>query len=117
VTVVIQQDDFDSGRGVGWIDDLDEPISAVSVQQMACDAEIRYATVGPNGEVLDLGKAQRLFSAAQRIALSLRDGGCVLGDCSAPPGWCHAHHVKEWKAHDGPTDINNGTNREYVLQR
>jgi len=108
VNIVITKEDFDTGHGVGWVDDLDEPISAATVQQYACDAELRQVILGPNGEILELGKAQRLFTAAQRIALAVRDGGCVWTGCTAPPGWCHAHHVDAWKADDGPTDINNG---------
>jgi len=108
VNIVITKEDFDTGHGVGWVDDLDEPIPAATVQQYACDAELRQVILGPNGEILELGKAQRLFTAAQRIALAIRDGGCVWTGCTAPPGWCHAHHVDAWKADDGPTDINNG---------
>ena len=108
VNVVITRENLDTGRGVGWVDDLDEPISAATVQQLACDAELREIVLGPGGEILELGKAQRLFTAAQRIALAVRDGGCTWYDCTAPPGWCHAHHVEEWEADDGPTDINNG---------
>ena len=81
---------------------------AATVQQFACDAELREIVVGLGGEILELGKAQRLFTAAQRIALAVRDGGCTWYDCTAPPGWCHAHHVDEWDADNGPTDINNG---------
>jgi hypothetical protein len=50
---------------------------------------------------------ERYFTPAQRRALAVRDGGCVGPGCTAPPSWCHAHHVIEWE-HGGPTDIDNG---------
>jgi len=37
----------------------------------------------------------------------VRDGGCVGPNCTAPPSWCHAHHVIEWE-HGGRTDVDNG---------
>ena len=27
--------------------------------------------------------------------------------CTAPPGWCQAHHLKFWLRDRGPTDIEN----------
>lgn len=37
----------------------------------------------------------------------MRDGGCVWPHCTAPPGWCEAHHVKEYDA-GGETNVDNG---------
>ncbi|MEP6479745.1 MAG: DUF222 domain-containing protein [Rhodoglobus sp.] len=109
VMAVVQLSDLRSGTGVGWLDDVEEPVSAATIQELACDAGFRRMLLGTNGEVLALGRTERLFSTAQRLALAVRDGGCVWSGCSAPPSWCHAHHVREWTAHDGPTDIDNGT--------
>lgn len=108
VMAVVQLSDLQSGTGIGWLDDVDEPVSAASIQELACDAGFRRILLGIHGEVLALGRTERLFSTAQRLALGVRDGGCVWNGCSAPPSWCHAHHVREWTAHDGPTDIDNG---------
>lgn len=66
---------------------------------MSCD--------GPDGAVLSLGRAVRLFTASQRRAMLARDGGCVIPGCTAPPGWLEAHHVHPW-AQGGPTDVDSG---------
>ena len=55
---------------------------------------------------LDLGRATRVVSPAQRQALAVRDGGCVFPGCRRPVGWCEAHHVWHW-LDGGPTDLGN----------
>lgn len=107
VVAVIQLKDLHSGRGVGWLDDVLEPVSAATIRQLVCDGGVRPIVLGDSGEVLHLGRTQRLFSTAQRRALAVRDGGCVWPGCAAPPGWCQAHHVTEWE-HGGATDVDNG---------
>ncbi|AMB59590.1 HNH endonuclease signature motif containing protein [Microterricola viridarii] len=64
--------------------------------------------LGGTGEVLDLGRARRTFTRAQRIALAERDGGCAWPGCPHPPGYAEAHHLKWWEKDDGPTDLANG---------
>src|SRR6266511_640383 len=56
------------------------------------------------GELLDLGRAARLVSTAQRRALTLRDQGCRFPGCDRPPQWTDAHHLIPW-AHGGPTNL------------
>jgi hypothetical protein len=107
VNAVITLDDLRNGTGVGWLDDSIEPVPASVVQELACDAGFRTMLLGDSGEVLRQGFLQRYFTAAQRRALAVRDGGCVDPSCTAPPSWCHAHHVKFWE-NDGPTDVDNG---------
>ncbi|MGV8896656.1 MAG: DUF222 domain-containing protein [Rhodoglobus sp.] len=107
VVAVITLSDLESGAGVGWLDGVDEPVSAATVQELACDGGVKVLTMGSNGEVLNLGRTQRLFSRQQRLALAAVDGGCVWNGCHAPPSWCHAHHVKEF-GQGGLTDIDNG---------
>lgn len=106
VTAVITLDDLRRGTGVGFVDDVAEPVSATTVQQLVCANGFAPLLLGDNGEVLMLGHTQRRFSPAQVQALRARDGGCV--NCGAPPGWCDAHHIDFWARDDGPTDIDNG---------
>ncbi|MDJ0334777.1 DUF222 domain-containing protein [Salinibacterium sp. G-O1] len=107
VVAVIKLSDLENGTGVGWLDDVDEPVSSATVRELACDGGVKVLTVGSNGEVLNLGRTQRLFSRHQRLALAAVDGGCVWNGCHAPPSWCHAHHVKEF-GQGGLTDVDNG---------
>ncbi|MCU1482102.1 MAG: endonuclease [Subtercola sp.] len=104
-------EDVVSGRGVGWIDGIDEPVPPSVVQQTICHADIITTVFGEHGEVLQLGKTRRLFSAAQNRALANRDGGCVWRGCNRPPQFCESHHVVDWKDNSylpGVTDVGNG---------
>ena len=47
-------------------------------------------------------------------ALAVRDGGSVWPGSHSPSSWCDGHHVKEFEADDGPTNIDNGVLLEYV---
>jgi Domain of unknown function (DUF222)/HNH endonuclease len=61
---------------------------------------------GAPTQPLEVGRASRVVSAAQRAALVVRDGGCAVAGCDRPPGWCEAHHLVHW-LHGGPTDLEN----------
>jgi len=111
VTVQISLDDYESGRAIGWIDGITEPVAPSVVEQMRCHSPIVPIVLGDNGRVLHLGKTKRLFSPSQLKALAARDGGCVVQGCDAPPSDCEAHHVEPWKSPDyapGRTDVDNG---------
>ncbi|MPY97995.1 MAG: DUF222 domain-containing protein [Actinophytocola sp.] len=89
-------------RGQAMLGDL--PISAQQARYWACDAGVIPAVLGSEGEILDLGRNERLVTLAQRRALELRDKCCIK--CGRPPKWCHAHHIIHW-LDLGPTDIDN----------
>jgi hypothetical protein len=84
-----------------------ERLSAADARRLACNARLIPAVLGKASEVLDLGRAQRLFTAAQRRALLLRDRTCRAEDCDIPGTWSEAHHWVPW-AHGGRTDVDNG---------
>ena len=106
VVVRMTREDLETGLGVGEIDGVARPVSASAVRRAAADAEIIPVVLGGRSEVLDWGRARRLFTQAQRLALVERDGGCAW--CNAPPSWCEAHHIRWWDRDDGPTDLSNG---------
>ncbi|MFB2557030.1 HNH endonuclease signature motif containing protein [Herbiconiux liangxiaofengii] len=111
VNVHITLDDLEAGRGVGWIDGIDEPVPASTIALLRCHSPIAATLFGDRGEVLYHGKTRRLFSSAQNRALAARDGGCVWPDCDRPPSFCETHHADEWVSDDHPpgrTDIDNG---------
>lgn len=81
---------------------IDEPTAA----QVACDAATVTHLATPEGEPLALGRKTRVWSTAQRRALTVRDGG----HCRFPGCWrriADIHHQKPW-TEGGPTDIGNG---------
>ncbi len=57
---------------------------------------------------LYLGRAKRLASPDQRIALYATDRGCSFPGCDVPGYLCDVHHLTDW-AHGGPTNIDNLT--------
>jgi hypothetical protein len=82
------------------------PISQPWLARHLCDAVLQAALIGRNGNVLNLGRAQRTITTVQRRALIARDGGCVIPGCHAPGAWCDGHHVRWWSK-GGRTDIAN----------
>lgn len=82
-------------------------LSAGEVRRLACNAGIVPVVLGGASEVLDLGRARRLFTAAQRRALLLRDRTCRAEGCDIPGTWAEAHHWVPWSS-EGPTDLANG---------
>lgn len=107
VVITVKAEDLHGGIGTGWLDDVLEPVSIPTVRTEICTGGTRLLVEGPNGEPLWLGRSQRLFTPAQKIALAARDGGCIWWGCTAPPGWTEAHHALE-HGRDGPTDVDNG---------
>jgi Domain of unknown function (DUF222)/HNH endonuclease len=107
VVVTIRETDLRSGLGAALLPTGDA-VSASTARRMACDARIMPAVLGGDSMPLDLGRARRLFTPAQRRALALRDGdGCAFPGCDRPGTWTEAHHRVHW-ADGGPTDVSNG---------
>ena len=64
--------------------------------------------VDPKGNPLYLGREERLYSAKQRIALAVRDGGCLFPGCPMPASYCEAHHIDHFARDKGRTDVDRG---------
>lgn len=107
-TVVVRMnlDDLQAGVGAATVDGMSQPIPVSAVRHMAADAHVIPCVLGGAGEILDWGRAKRLFTPAQKLALAGRDGGCI--SCGAPPQWCHVHHLDWWDRDVGRTDLGNG---------
>ena len=121
VRVLVTADALSSGDGVGHVEGggatgsggtgLGVSIATVSistVERLACADGTIALNFDLNGQPLKLGRTQRLFSTAQRIALAARDGGCRWTDCDRPPSWTEAHHIDHWLADGGRTDVADG---------
>ncbi len=67
-------------------------------------------------EPLLAGRSVRLATPAQRKALALRDGGCVIPGCTIAAPYTQPHHVTGW-ALDGPTDLPNLASLCFVHHR
>ena len=93
------------GAGSSVTDDGLELTPSV-VRRLACDADIIPVVLGGRGEVLDVGRTQRLVTPALWRALVCRDQHCAFPGCTRPPLMCHAHHVRHW-ANGGATSLQN----------
>jgi hypothetical protein len=83
------------------------PVGTDTGERALCDAWIARVVLGPAGDILDQGRRIRHFTAAQRKALDLRDGGCVWPGCDRPPDWTDVHHLRPFAA-GGHSGIDNG---------
>ncbi|WP_251041377.1 HNH endonuclease signature motif containing protein, partial [Arthrobacter sp. ISL-30] len=84
------------------------PVSAAVIRKMACDAELLPVVMGTEGQILDIGRASRVFPPHIRKAITARDLGCAFPGCTMPAPWCEAHHITYW-SHGGTTSTSNGT--------
>ncbi len=108
VRVHVRAEHLESGQGFGWIEGQSTTVSLGTVERLICTVGALPIAFVDDKRPLKLGRSQRLFSAAQRIALAARDGGCLIPGCERPPSWCEAHHIDEWNAHHGRTDVDVG---------
>jgi Domain of unknown function (DUF222) len=83
------------------------PITASEARRLACGAGILPVVLDGHSQPLDLGRAKRLFSPAQRKALAVRDRECRAEGCDTPAAWCEAHHLDPWSS-GGKTDLDHG---------
>lgn len=97
-----------STGSVGYLEDTGEAVPLSFIGRQKCVSGTTVITVDGAGTPLDVGREQRLFTPKQRIALALRDGGCRMLDCDRPPSYTEAHHINEWCAEDGTTDLADG---------
>jgi hypothetical protein len=82
------------------------PVSAVTVQRLACDANVARVVFGPETVVVDVGRAARVVSGATRRALNARDQHCQWPGCERTASWSAAHHLVHW-VQGGATDLSN----------
>ena len=93
-----------AGSGAAEIEGVG-PVSAEVVRRLACDAQIDVQVEARSGSVLDLGRAKREPTAAQRIEIARRDKGCRFPSCGFTE-FIDIHHLDHW-VHGGRTDLAN----------
>lgn len=77
------------------------------LERALCATGTIQVTIDTTGNPLDVGREARLFTPKQRLALAVRDGGCLWPGCDRPPAYCEAHHCDHW-ADGGRTDCSVG---------
>lgn len=82
------------------------PIPAAEARKLACDADIVPIVLGGPTQPLDVGRARRLATAAQRHALAAIHPTCAIEGCDTPFTYCTVHHI-DWWTDGGTTDLDN----------
>jgi uncharacterized protein DUF222/HNH endonuclease len=82
------------------------PISAKSVERLACDCSLTRIILGSDSEVIEVGRTKRTVSGPRRKALNARDRHCRWPGCDRPPSYSSAHHLVHW-IHGGSSDLPN----------
>jgi hypothetical protein len=104
-TVTISLEELRRQAGLVHLDN-GETLTVSQLRRLLCDAKIYPAVLNGEGQVLDLGRAARTATPAQRRALAVRDKGCTRPGCCRGPKWTTPHHIVHW-ADNGESDINN----------
>ena len=93
--VTVGLHDLQTGTGAGST--LAGALLAIeTIRRIACDAMIIPVVLGTGSEILDVGRAKRLFTGGLLAAMRLRDKGCTIPGCTAPAAWADAHHIIHW---------------------
>jgi hypothetical protein len=85
-------------------DGIDLPLE--TLRRMACSAQIVPVVLDGNGVALDVGRAQRLATPAQRRALRAMYATCAIPGCCVAFDDTRMHHVTYW-TDGGRTDLDN----------
>ncbi|MCW2785523.1 MAG: hypothetical protein JWP74_2040, partial [Marmoricola sp.] len=105
MVVTISEETLRGALAVAHLD-TDTELSAGQARRLACNSGLIPAVLGGQSQVLDLGRAARLFTETQRTALGLKQRTCGAKDCDRPFAWTELHHLVEW-ARGGSTDLAN----------
>jgi hypothetical protein len=106
VRVAVIERALESRTGHGYLEGTNFPVSIDTVERLVCSQGTQEVIFDQQLRPLDVERARRQFTRKQRIAMAVRDGGCLM--CGRPPSWTEAHHVKHWVRDRGPTNIDDG---------
>ncbi len=84
--------------------DTGQDLSASEARRLACGAGLLPAVLAGPSQLLDLGRTDRFFTEAQRVALATRYDTCVAAGCDRPYSWTELHHEDPWHT-GGHTDL------------
>jgi hypothetical protein len=82
------------------------PLGPDTARRLACEADLIPVVLGGASQPLDVGRARRLATAAQRSAMLARSRTCEWPHCTTAAAWCDAHHLQPWE-NRGRTDLAN----------
>lgn len=106
MVVLIDLDTLTGDRHEKTISETDSgvPLPVDTIRRMACEADLIPVVLGGNGVVLDQGRAKRLATPEQRVAIASMQTTCSHPDCSVSIDDCRIHHLDPW-AGGGTSDL------------
>ncbi|WP_136708367.1 HNH endonuclease signature motif containing protein [Agromyces sp. H66] len=107
VRIIVNADSLATGEGTGMIEGHPDRIPLADIHTGLCEGHLPLK-FSDDGACLDLGRDERLFTERQKVALAVRDGGCMDPDCTRPPSWTEAHHIDHWHRDGGRSDLADG---------
>ena len=81
-------------------------LTVSQIRTITCDCSLSRIVLGPDSEIIDVGRRTRIIPAALRRGLIARDRHCTWQGCDRSPRWCDAHHIRHW-ADGGATEPDN----------
>ena len=81
-------------------------LPASEARRLACEARIIPVIMGGASLPLDVGRASRVATGAQKAALRAVHSTCCVDGCDVPFDYCQLHHISWWSA-GGRTDLSN----------
>ncbi|MCR6688998.1 DUF222 domain-containing protein [Cellulomonas sp.] len=101
------RDHDDSAAVPSAVTDDGTTITATELAAALCDCAMTRTVMNAAGLPLDVGRTRRMFTPAQRTAVTARDRHCAWNGCSVPARHCQIHHIAWWHRHTGTTDLTN----------
>ena len=105
ITATVQTLKDLAGAGAGEME-FSLPISAKSVQRMACDCSVTRVLLNQDSLIIDVGRSKRVIDGVMRKVLMARDKHCQWPGCERPASYCDGHHVIHW-IDGGQTNLDN----------
>ena len=82
------------------------PVDIATIRTAASDHGIVPIVLSGRSLPLDVGRARRLATVAQRTALTTIHTTCAIPECDTPITRTEIHHIHHWE-HGGTTDLAN----------
>jgi hypothetical protein len=105
IVVTIDADRLKNQLGAAHLD-TGHDVSAATTRRLACNAGLLPAVLAGTSLPLDLGRTQRFFTEAQRVALATTYDTCAATGCDRPYAWTELHHHHPW-ATGGTTNLHH----------
>ncbi|MDQ1547227.1 MAG: hypothetical protein QOH69_2131 [Actinomycetota bacterium] len=97
-----------SADGIVRVEGSSALMSMRTLKRLQCSGGVTALIFDENLLPLDVGREHRLFTTQQRTALAVKWGGCAIEGCDAEVSWTEAHHIDEWAAENGKTNVADG---------